>query len=235
METVLGDPALLPSSLFFHTSVITVIQGQVISTCIRTGKKEEVILLIYHAIDMKITISGNKIVITMLMQLHTSGCLKSRRWERREAGGGSCCCCWFFPTVTESGGTSVNITAAQYFICVSRGRRVALPLPPSIAPLGTIASLTSLQIPVLYLSQTCHSQVKRRGFIRSRGEGLTFTPKSNLYKMLGFWFNSWSGPDQSLCLLAVSVGFTVVLLVKKKESARSVKVLEVCRFNPGYA
>lgn len=54
--------------------------------------------------------------IWMLMQLHTLGCLKSR-WWRREAEE---LLRVFLPTVTKSGGTSVNIRAVQYFI-VSEG------------------------------------------------------------------------------------------------------------------
>lgn len=110
-------PALLLSPFSFHWSVITDKQGQatlVLSVTLiqmpKTPVRNEVILLTYHAIDMKITISGNKLVIIrpcfnmwrgwiwMLMQLHTLGRLKSRRW-RREAGE---LFWWFLPTVSEN-------------------------------------------------------------------------------------------------------------------------------------
>lgn len=75
-------PAL---SSFFHWSAISVKlakppQSSVITQA-WTRVRNEVTLLIYHAIDMKITISGNKVVIT---------CLCFRNMSREKTECGSC-------------------------------------------------------------------------------------------------------------------------------------------------
>lgn len=84
-------------------------------------------LLIYHAVELKTTFSGSNTVsmaalqhvkseggLWMLMQLRIL-----LEWPRVEEGSRGAAP-GFLPTVTESGGTSVDIRAVQYFI-VSEG------------------------------------------------------------------------------------------------------------------
>lgn len=85
-------------------------------------------VLINHAIELETTSSGSDTVsmaalqrvkseggIWMLMQLHILF-----EWPRVEEGSHGAAPGGFLPTVTESGGTSVDIRAVQYFI-VSEG------------------------------------------------------------------------------------------------------------------
>lgn len=105
--------------------------------------RNEVMLLIHHAIDIKITILGNKIVITCLcfreerrlnMSLMQLGFFEELQVEFGGLLGNSSGCSP--PHCAEKWWTSVNIRAVQYFI-MSTEADMLLPSHP-LHPLGTL-------------------------------------------------------------------------------------------------